>query len=83
MTLQEAYDKAKELGSKVYVSEHINTYQDRDESFRGYTMHVDNASVSSYDSFENCLRQVREIDPNLLRKDRIAKLKAEIEELES
>jgi hypothetical protein len=81
MTLQEAYDKASNLGNKLSV-EHSIQSDKKGGSFNFYTVRVDECFACTSRSFEDCFKSIAKQDPAKAKAEKVAKLRAELAELE-
>jgi hypothetical protein len=84
MTLQEAYDKALEMdGKNASVSNNMAMHPDPSigtfESFAVTTCGL----FAHGSSWKDCFNQIAAQDPAKAKAEKVAKLKAELEELES
>jgi hypothetical protein len=82
MTLQEAYDKASNLGNQLSV-EHSIQSDKKGGSFDFYTVRVDECFACTSRSFEDCFKSIAKQDPAKAKANKIVELKAKLEALES
>jgi hypothetical protein len=84
MTLREAYDKALAIDGKyASVDESLQTYEgDVDGPLHCVTVRCGEMFAHA-NSFTDAFAKIAQLDPAKAKADKIAKLKAELEELES
>jgi hypothetical protein len=83
VTKQEAYAKAKKIGGKVYVTETLGDHPDPTIGvYESFSVGIEGI-FGHGDSWSDCFVQIAKQDIVAIKADKIAKLKAELEELES
>ncbi len=82
MSRDEFYKAVSKLGKKAIGDESV-MYKSGKLFYRYIGISVDGVSLNSAHSYEEALEQFAALEPAKAKADRIAKLKAEIAELES
>jgi hypothetical protein len=82
MTLKEAYDKALRFGDKVSVTASMQTLSSG-KPLEYYSLQIDSRHVVACKSYTDAFKKIGKIDPAKTKADKIAKLKAELLELDS
>jgi hypothetical protein len=84
MTKKEAFVKAKTIGKAVKVDDSMATHPDKlINDYELYNIRVDSITACGFKSYEECFEFIALQDPAKAKADKIAKLKADLEELES